>query len=1318
MARPATFTTVTTQGGLLPTDLLALIAANGRGLPGLEPADYRLNPGERLGEMINRAWNRVVGAWAAFQDALAGLPEGDPATTVTRERWLLVLLQEVGFGRLAAARSMELNGRSFPISHRWGSVPIHLVGARVDLDRRTPGVTGAARVSPYGLVQEYLNAAPDALWGIVSNGLRLRLLRNNTSLTRQAYVEFDLASLMEGQVYPDFVLLWLLIHPTRFEAENPADCWLERWAREANQRGTRALEHLREAVERAITALGRGFLAHPANAGLLGQLRRGELSTQDYYRLILRLVYRLLFLFVAEDRDLLLDPGATAEARERYRRFYSVDRLRRLSERWRGTRHADLYEGLKVVMGALWEEGLPALGLPALGSFLWSPEAIGVLGSSQIANRDLLEAIEALAFTRQEGIRRQVDYRNLGAEELGSVYESLLELHPRLNLDAASFELATASGHERKTTGSYYTPTEFITSLLETALDPVLNEAARQPDPETAILSLTVLDPACGSGHFLIAAAQRIARRLAAVRSGDPEPAPAEVRRALRDVISRCVHGVDVNPMAVELCKVNLWLEALVPGRPLSFLDHHVQCGNSLLGTTPALLAKGIPDAAYHPITGDDREVAAGLRRRNRQEAAGQVSLLLRRQTTGLPASALVELEQIEALAGRSIAEVREMEERWAQLLASARAGPAKLAADAWCAAFFLPKTKEEPVLTEEVRGLMASDPERVPRAVLDRVATLADEERFFHWHLAFPRVFRVVESPGKEGPGWSGGFDVVLGNPPWERVKLQEQEFFATRSPRIAAAAGARRKRMIEELEEEDPPLHAEYRRALRRSEATSLFLRGSGRFPLCGRGDVNTYAVFAETMRSLLAPTGRAGVIVPTGIATDATTKEFFADLVRRRSLASLYDFENAGPLFPAVDRRYKFCLLTMTGPQRPVREGAEFCFFAHRTEDLREADRRFRLTADDLRLFNPNTETCPIFRSRRDAEITRRIYQRVPVLIDRTRPNGNLWGISFMTMFHMTNDSGLFRTREQLEREGWRLEGNVFRRGAERYLPLYEGKIFHHFDHRFASYEDGRNTRELTSDEKADPRRLPLPRYWVHEREVEKKLDDYAPQWLLGWRKTARSTDVRTMIISPIPRVAVGDKAPLIINRHKSAAPTSVAVSSLASFPLDFAARTKLGSTDFSHFIVEQLPVLPPAAFATPSPWDRTTTVERWIAPRVAELTCTAVDLLPLAAELGFPHAPFRWDDTRRQLLRAELDAAFFHLYGLSREDADYVMDTFPIVRRKDEQAHGEYRTKRLILERYDALAAAIESGVPYRTVLDPPPADPAVAHRSPD
>ena len=872
------FTTIRTEGSILPADLLQRINEREAGLAGLKPDDYHLPGNLKLNEAINQSWNRLLGAWTAFRSALVKLPDTDPATTLTREKWLLPVFNELGYGRLLTARAIELDGRSYPVSHGWQHTPLHLVGAGVDLDKRTAGVAGAARMSPHGLVQELLNRSEAHLWGMVSNGLRLRILRDNVSLTRQAYVEFDLEAMMNGELYADFALFWLLCHESRVHAEKPQDCWLEKWSKAAQDQGTRALEQLRRGVEEAIEALGRGFLAHASNHALVTRLRTGTLSTQDYYRQLLRLVYRLLFLFVAEDRDLLLRPDADAQARERYERFYSLSRLRLLAEKRVGTRHADLYHGLRLVMAKLGSDaGCPELALPALGSFLFSREAIPDLEACDIANAHLLDAVRALAFINDRHGRRLVDYKNLRSEELGSVYEALLELLPDVHIEARQFELKTVSGSERKSTGSYYTPESLVQCLLDSALEPVVAEALKQPDAAQAILRLKVCDPACGSGHFLIAAAHRLAKHLASVRTGDDEPAPEAVRTALRDVIGHCIYGVDINPMAVELCKVSLWMEALEPGKPLSFLDHRIQCGNSLIGATPALLKDGIPDDAFKPIEGDDRTVCSEYRKHNKQEREGQQRLFAHAPEPwarlGNLATGLLQLEEI---SDDSIAGVRRKQERWEQLVRSQGYIYSRLWADAWCAAFVWKKIRDHNhpyPITEELFRKIERNPFHVVNTWHEQeIRRLAEQYQFFHWHLAFPDVFRVPvgdEEPENEQAGWNGGFDVVLGNPPWERIKLQEKEWFAARRPEIANAIITNRRERIAALESETPEMFAELMAARRLADGQSQLIASTGRYPMCACGDLNTYPIFTELNRSLMRSTGRVGCIVPRSLS-----------------------------------------------------------------------------------------------------------------------------------------------------------------------------------------------------------------------------------------------------------------------------------------------------------------------------------------------------------------------------------------------------------------------------------------------------------------
>jgi hypothetical protein len=1315
------FSTITVEGAILPPDLLKRVAENARDLDGLSAESYML-PGEKLNEVISRAWSRARALWANFRDAKDRLPATDDGARLVRDKWLLPLFKELDYGLLPTVQPFVFDEKVYPVSHEQYSTLIHLVGFRQELDKPAPIVAEGRKMRPHGLVQELLNRSKAHLWAFVSNGLQLRVLRDNAALTRQSFVEFDLEAMLRDEVYPDFVLFWMLCHASRVRAERPEECWLEKWSKAAQALGTRALDQLRDGVEQAITVLGQGFLQHAANRELHAALEGGALSREDYYRQLLRLVYRLIFLFVAEDRDLLLMPSAPTEAKACFRRFYSTQRLRGIARTVRGTPHGDLWQALVLVMARLGhDEGCPELGLPALGSFLWSSAALGSLHTCQIGNRALLDAIRALDHTEDHGIRRFVDYRNLGAEELGSIYESLLELFPDVNLREGGFSLRVASGNERKSTGSYYTPTSLVTCLLDSALDPVLDEASRKPEPEAAILGLKVVDPACGSGHFLIAAAHRIAKRLAFVRTGDQEPSPGDIRHALRDVIGHCIHGVDIKEMAVELCKVSLWMEALEPGKPLSFLDSKIRVGNALIGATPALVAKGIPEDAFQAIEGDDKKIVSQLKKRNKAELGGQTDMFVE-GTTVRPAKVLSqEAVQVDSLPDDSIQGIHAKEQAHQGFEHSAGFGHAKAVADAWCAAFVWKKTTPEAITTDTIRKLSA-DPNALPPVTRAEVERLAGQYKFFHWHLGFPHAFRLPTSGDKPNEhGWIGGFDVVLGNPPWERVKLQEKEWFASRRPDIADASNAsHRKKMIEKLAEEDPAMNAAFLDRRRQAGAESHFIRSSGRFPLCGQGDVNTYTVFAEWNRALLGARGRVGCIVPSGIATDNTTREFFQALVEERSLVSLFDFQSGGDLFGAIGHaRFKFCLLSLVPPHQGTTD-AEFVFFARKVEHLHDRERRFSLSAEDLVLLNPNTRTCPTFRTRQDAGIAARVYRRLPVLVREGTTDGNPWMVRFARLLDMANDSSLFKDRSELEKEGWRLEGNAFVKGRARYVPLYEAKMMHLFEHRWGDYSDHPSDSENTSlpdvplERLVRPDYFVLPWFWVPEIEVDAAIGDkWNRGWFLGWRDFCRSTDERTTISAFIPRSGVGDQFLIMFPTQE---PPFVAAlgANLGSLVFDYCSRQKVGGTHLKYFTMSQLPVIPPSTFQSPLPWLAAgAPAVSWFASRVLELTYTANDMAPFARDLGYDGQPFRWDEIRRAQIRAELDAAFLHLYGLDRSDAEWVLDSFPVLKKNEESKLGKFRTKDIVLAMYEKMADAQRAGTVFVSPLTPPPGDPQAA-----
>lgn len=1334
------FQAISVVGGVVPPSLLGRIQSGEVNDPkSLDPASYHLIGTETVRDAASRSWGYLRTAWQSWRELDAKRrPDGTgPGIGDARQKWLLVLLQEMGYGRVPPLTGgLRVAETTYPISHLWGSVPIHLLGPGVELDKRTSGAEGAAKRAPQAMVQEFLNRDGEYLWAILSNGLKLRLLRDSTALAGSAYIEFDLETIFDSDIYPEFQLLWQLCHQSRLDKRggaeaSPADCWLESWRAESVDAGARALDKLGDGVEKALDYLGTGFLRHPANGWLVDALHTGELSPRDFHKALLRTAYRLLFCFVVEDRNALLRPDAPTVSRERYAKYFSTQRLRRLSRSRDGGPHPDLWRTQKLVLSALGGDGLEEVGLPALGG-LFDPDSRArtlhhqphedLLLGAELANQDFLKAVRRLGWVVGKGDRLQpVDYRHLGAEELGSVYESLLELIPRVDTETRSFELVRLAGNERKVTGSYYTPPSLVSALLDTALDPLLDDAVNggkdAGDKERRLLALTVCDPASGSGGFLVAAARRIARRLAEVRAGEDEPSPDKIQEALHDVVERCIYGVDMNDLAAELAKVSLWLEAMQPGKPLGFLDARIKIGNSLLGTTPALLAGGVPDEAFGVLEGDDKKYAAEVKKRNRLEnsrkadklfgSLGQETFSFGSTTTGV-AELIGKRKQLVKPVSTA-AEARSRARAYAAFDHSDEMEQKRLHADAWSAAFVWPLIAEaaEPPTSSIVRQLGDAGESAGYADTVATVKRLTNEYRFFHWQLEFPEVFGDPASGDAGAEGWPGGFSCVLGNPPWERVKLQEQEFFAARHEAIAKAPNAAaRTRLIKKLVDEDPILHGEFLKAKRNAEGQSVSMRTSGRYPLNGRGDVNTYAVFAELFRSLTGPRGRSGIIVPTGIATDATTQYFFKDLVETSTIAALYDFENRAPLFQDVDSRFKFCLLTMAG-RLAKEETASFAFFLRDPADISVSS--FALTPDEIKLINPNTGTLPVFRTRRDAEITLGIYHCIPVLIDESDSvKGNPWQVSFMRMFDMANDSHLFYTREQLENDGLRLTGNIFESQSaahKRMLPLYESKMIHQFDHRWASY-DGGQVRDMSPQEKVDPSAVALPRYWLKEGEVSQRLQGrWNRRWLMGWRDITNTTNMRTIVSSVFPYSAAPD-GNLLMLPAGGAEMAQLLAAGFSSFACDFVARQKLGGTHLKYFTMKQLPVLPPRIFEQVS-WLPTENAAEWIKQRAHELQFTSYDMADFASDLGDVDGPFLWDPVRRDVLKAELDASFFHFYERSRADVEYMMDSFPIVRRKEELEFGEFRTRRLILEVFDAIQNAKDNGVCYESALMPPP-----------
>ena len=1136
------FAAIEVAGGLLPVDVIAQISTGDASEQSAE--GYDIPKGLNLRDEIARYYQIAHAHWEGFKTART-------ANTSAPIGFVQNLLSECfGFKTLGRTSPHLIAERSFPINYAAenGRIPV-VIAPSTPADSRKLGIDealaqfgdDARKRSSTQLLQEYLNADEDALWGITCDGCVLRILRDNASLTRPAWIEINFEKIFAEGLFPDFSAVWLLLHASRFgiDGTSPSDCPLEGWKERSRLDGVVAKDYLRLGVESALIELGRGFLQHPHNVELRDQFKSGELKRQAYYEELLRLVYRIIFLFAAEDRNLLHAPNTLDAARKAYLGGYSLHRLReRCVKNASLDRNIDAWEGMRSLYKAL-AEGQHALGLVALGG-LFDPEKLERLGNCKIENKRFLKAIWHIAWFRPEGqALTKVNWRDMETEELGSVYESLLELTPELNIEARDFTFAEGDatrGNARKVSGSYYTPDSLVKLLLDTTLDPVLDAAeARNPnDPVSEILKLSMIDPACGSGHFLLGAARRAAARIARHRM--PGAISQEVfQHALREVVGNCIYGSDRNPMAVELCKVALWIEALEPGKPLSFLDARIQCGDSLIGIFDyEMLKAGIPDDAYKAMSGDDKNVAKAYERLNKDERDGKAASGFIK-TLAAPTEIVDGARKIAAMPEDTLKEVQAKARAFARYEASHHWQRLKLACDMYVTAFFTPKIGEAPSaktlvdMTVPTTGAIWEALNRTIRSDIlkDNAIAVSDQNSALHWPLAFPADMA------------RGGFDAVVGNPPWERIKLQDQEFFASQDTAIATARNkAARDKLIKALsvaEDATPErsLFLEFEAAKRAAEAASIFVRKSSRFPLSGVGDVNTYALFAEhfsrlarrntqstiaSQTSLLranadtggvreTPSGRAGMIVPTGIATDSSTSAFFGDLVATKRLQAIIDFENGKKLFPAVHSSMKFSILAI-GPA----DKANFAFFLQNPTMYEEKERRFTLTPEQIAAINPNTKTAPVFRSRADAELTAKLYSKAPVLIKErpSHPDGdkNPWGISLQSMFHMSSDSGFFMGEEALERQGFiRCNANWEHSDGRRYVPIYEAKMIHHYDHRWATFEGesvAQSTRDVTLEEKQNPNFEPNPRYWVPEDEVDLRASRVPTRLKSAFRK----------------------------------------------------------------------------------------------------------------------------------------------------------------------------------------------------------------------
>lgn len=1204
---------------------------------------------KQLDEQITLAWKDLQELWDEVN-----LNKMD--ITEARKKWILPFFRTLGFKPVYQPQDIITSGDErlkFHISHRGfpeeRDPMIHTVSPSEDLDVRN--ASDRNKKSPHDTIQIYLNVEKKAQWALLTNGIVLRILRDFYHTSTNGYVEFDLQNIFTDRSYSDFRALYRMVHASRFSKDKDGITSLEHFYKESLAAGVKVGEDLRGNVKKAIETLGNGFLT----GDLAQRMISDEKFCKEYYEELLHMIYRILFLLFAEQRGMLPSRDSL------YAEEYSITKLREWAENITGKdKHTDMWHGLKVTFRLL-KSGSSKLKVFPYNGSLFDDERLKIISALSCRNEELLTAIRYLTLIEKDKVLQRISYLDLGVEEIGSIYESLLEFTPRVlaQNETVEGELINARtffldprGTARKTTGSYYTNPLLVDELIKSALIPVVKKkmaSGKTPlEMEKLLLSLKVCDLSCGSAAFLIAAVNYMGRALAKLRTGTEYPSDKEERRAKRDVLQHCIYGVDLNPMAVELAKVSLWINCVVEDMPLNFLDHHIKCGNSLIGTTPDLLLKGIPDEAFTPVEGDDKKVAKEIMSIHKVQKKSQSLVGWGiREDEKIDTDKFIKLSDLPEDKPEGVAK---KEDCYNQLTKSYTYSHQKLIADAWTAAFFWPLTKETKDAPTQgfLRMLHESDSGAVDKKIVDRVKALAQEYRFFHWYLEFPEVFQREEA----------GFDCVIGNPPWDMIKENSDEFFSFYDSDYRSLNSKQKKERIKQL-----CLNTEiYQKWQEYEKIYSHFTKyytNSGSYLYQGTGHFNAFKLFLERFHQVIAVGKEMGILIPSGIYTDEGCTDLRRLLFDHSKINSLFCFENKQKIFP-IHSSFKFVILAAEkgGPTEIFNCG----FMLHDLDMLAELTKNgLKLSVKLVKKFSPDTLSVMEFTDQSEVNLMEKIYKDVPLLGEKM---DRVWNVVFHREINQTDDHELLQT-------------------SKTSLPIFEGKMIHHFQHL---YEE--------------------PRYWLLEKDA---INFYAGRnqtwkyYRLAYRAVASSTNETTLISTIIPKNTGSVESLRVIelfnsdnNKNKqiemiNSAEQCFLGSLMNSFIVNYITRRKI-SANLSAFYIYQLPI--PRLISGNWYFDQ-------LVPRAARLICTTEELADLWNEVYRPEwnklsvndggtsklfdwniltpewrkecGAYGWDETKHDIgdraqLRCEIDALVAHLYGLNKQELDYILSTFPIVREK--------------------------------------------------
>ena len=1182
---------------------------------------------------------------ASLRDVIDGFPTADsPNESQTEDDLIWPVLLQLGWTASLRQQNLSVYGRedvpdgllfrdaaekdranSFPEEWKRYEFGLAVVESKRwlrPLDRRS--VQQGEENAPSTQMLRYLRRVDDLTngklrWGILTNGARWRLYYQGARSVSEQFFEVDLAVLLDLPGHNDG-----LFALTESERHHWLKVFLLVFRREAFVAGStdprsfhqRAIEEGRYYEERVAASIA-NLVFVKVFPGLARAIASAapEAPLPEVREAALILLYRLLFILYAEDRDLLPVRSTGYDDYALRDKVRSDVGRRKDRDDIFSTTAARYWSAIDDLCRAI-DQGDSSIGLPPYNGGLFDRERTPLLGRIRLDDQIMADVIDALSFQKTPEGRHYINYRDLGVQQLGSIYERLIEQE----IVREDGEISVRPNvFARKGSGSYYTPDALVGLIVQETIEPLVHSRIeafkariteldtsslpeerrigrlKRLDPAEKMLELKVCDPAMGSGHFLVnlvdyLADQVITAMAEAEASVDNYISPLTeridiIRNTIIDnaekrgwaidveqlddrhivrrmVLKRCVYGVDKNPMAVELAKVALWLHTFTVGAPLSFLDHHLRCGDSLFGSwvragidkvkaqATSLFLEGPLQRAKRAAA--PMQIIEGLTDAEIAEAHRSADVFAEIEEMTTPLNSFLSL--VHAFDWLNIRDRDDQKALYAYFL-GIFGDPIDIAAGK-----IEPKTKE---------------PEGKRFAgVLDRARQLLAEERFFNWQVAFPGVWSEWESAGQHG-----GFDAVIGNPPWDRMKLQQVEWFAARRRQIALAPRASdRKRMIAALKKNRDPLARNFAEASDRAATAARMARGCGDYPLLSSGDVNLYYLFVERAMTLVKPDGFVGLLTPSGIASDKTASRFFKGVSTQGRLRALYDFENrrtrydAQPFFPDVDSRFKFCAFVASPTL--AEDPAKCAFFLQDVSELDDPERCFPLTAEAFARVNPNTGTAPIFRSRRDAELTTTIYSRLPVLVDRSSGEEvKTWPVKYIRMLDMTNDSGLFRTREELEEKesAYPIGGNRFASPSGEWVPLYEGKMVQAFDHRAASITVNLENQHrpaqpvpATLEQHQKAGWLPDPQFWVLTE--GNRGFRHVLHICLRFKHVTAPTNARSMIAALIPGVPAQVTTPPImfdrstIRQGLTASSIAALVANLNSVPLDYVVRQK--------------------------------------------------------------------------------------------------------------------------------------------------------------